>query len=168
MQKGKERQLLRQMGEYLVASELGRRGILATTFSGNIPVFDIIATGSKGKFIPIQVKTIKAGCWQFKIDDFVNISFRGKIQFADGKKKVPIKNLIYVLVLKGKEYGKDEFYILEWKSLRDILVTRYKKGEKGTAEIKRPRNPESTHNTLQPRLLKSHKDKWSTISKLLK
>jgi len=43
MSKGRKNQLTKQIGEYLVAAELGRRGFLATTFTGNVPHYDVLA-----------------------------------------------------------------------------------------------------------------------------
>ena len=61
MATGRSNQLIKQIGEYLVACELARRGLLVATFSGNVPDFDLIATDFKGSSCPIQVKTIKGG-----------------------------------------------------------------------------------------------------------
>ena len=36
-----------QIGEYLVVAELGRRTIIATPFSGNVPDIDVIAYANK-------------------------------------------------------------------------------------------------------------------------
>ena len=44
MATGRHTKLVGQTGEYLVAAELGRRGLIATTFKGNVPDFDIIAS----------------------------------------------------------------------------------------------------------------------------
>jgi len=40
MATGRGNQLTKQLGEYLVACELARRGLLVATFSGNIPDLD--------------------------------------------------------------------------------------------------------------------------------
>jgi len=48
MATGRSNQLIKQMGEYLVACELARRGLVVATFSGNVPDFDLIATDFKG------------------------------------------------------------------------------------------------------------------------
>jgi hypothetical protein len=42
---GRSSKLTGQVGEFLVCAELGRRGILATPFAGNVPEFDVIAVG---------------------------------------------------------------------------------------------------------------------------
>ncbi len=43
MASGRNTQLTRQIGEYLAAAELGRRNWVATTFTGSLPGFDILA-----------------------------------------------------------------------------------------------------------------------------
>ena len=43
-----------QIGENLVVAELGRRGIIATAFAGNVPEIDILAYKDKTS-IPIQL-----------------------------------------------------------------------------------------------------------------
>ncbi|HEY5505683.1 MAG TPA: hypothetical protein VIK28_11045 [Sedimentisphaerales bacterium] len=45
MKSGYSNQVTRQIGEHLVVAELGRRGILATPFAGNVPDYDILASG---------------------------------------------------------------------------------------------------------------------------
>lgn len=46
MATGWNNQLIKQVGVYLVACELALRGLLVTTFSGNVPGFDLIVTDS--------------------------------------------------------------------------------------------------------------------------
>ena len=40
MATGRSNMLIKQIGEYLVACELARRGLVVATFSGNVPDFD--------------------------------------------------------------------------------------------------------------------------------
>ena len=47
MATGRSNKLVGQTGEYLVAAELSRRGLIATTFTGNVPHYDIIASTRK-------------------------------------------------------------------------------------------------------------------------
>jgi hypothetical protein len=49
MGSGRNNKLVGQTGEYLVAAELSRRVLITTTFTGNVPYYDIIATNEKGK-----------------------------------------------------------------------------------------------------------------------
>jgi Holliday junction resolvase-like predicted endonuclease len=60
MATGRQMKLVGQKGEYLVAAELGRRGLIATTFTGNVPDYDIIVSTEQGKHISVQVKTIRS------------------------------------------------------------------------------------------------------------
>jgi Holliday junction resolvase-like predicted endonuclease len=43
MEKNYTTQLAGQIGESLVVAELGRRGIVATAFAGNVPEIDLVA-----------------------------------------------------------------------------------------------------------------------------
>jgi len=99
MATGRSNQLIKQIGEYLVACELARRGLLVATFSGNVPDFDLIATDFKGSSCPIQVKTIRGGAWQFSIDKFADITFDGSKQLIGDKKPLPFDNWCACLFL---------------------------------------------------------------------
>ena len=65
MATGRQVQLTKHVGEYLVAAELSRRGLLTATFAGNVPDYDIVATGSRGQTALVQVKAIAGPSWQF-------------------------------------------------------------------------------------------------------
>jgi hypothetical protein len=53
------------VGEFLVAAELCRRNLLATPFAGNVPHYDMIASGQFGGHVAVQVKAINGLTWQF-------------------------------------------------------------------------------------------------------
>ena len=57
-------QLSGQIGEALVVAELGRLGIVATAFAGNVPDIDILAY-KEGKSTAVQVKAWKTGSVSF-------------------------------------------------------------------------------------------------------
>ena len=48
MATGRATKLTGAVGEFVVAAELCRRGLLATPFAGNVPHYDIIASGQSG------------------------------------------------------------------------------------------------------------------------
>ena len=73
MATGRSTQLTRQVGEHLVAAELGRRGLIAAPFAGNVPLFDLLAADEHGNSIPIQVKAINGPSWQFRITQFLEV-----------------------------------------------------------------------------------------------
>ena len=73
MATGRQVQLTKQVGEYLVAAELSRRELLTATFAGNVPDYDIVATGGKGQTALVQVKAIAGPSWQFDIRRFADV-----------------------------------------------------------------------------------------------
>lgn len=121
MATGRQMKLVGQTGEYLVAAEFGRRGLIATTFTGNVPDYDIIASTEKGKHISVQVKTIRGSTWQFgNIDKFVEIDFQGQKQIVGKNRPSPVKDLVFVFVKLG-DCGTDRFFICTWPELCDLL-----------------------------------------------
>jgi hypothetical protein len=166
MATGRSNQLVKQVGEYLVACELARKGLLVATFSGNVPDFDLIATDLKGSSCPIQVKTIKGGSWQFSIEKFADVTLEGNKQLIGAKKPLSIPGLVCVFVLAAEEYGKDQFYVLEWAEVQDITIANYTHWLDSHGGV-RPRKPESLHCAIAPSDLEDHKDKWSIITERL-
>lgn len=163
MATGHRNQLIKQIGEYLVACELARRGLIVATFSGNVPDFDLIATDAKGSSCPIQVKTASKGTWQFSVDKFTDITFNGKKQIIGKSKPQTIPELICVFVIAGEKYGDDQFFILEWTTVQQIVIANHKRWLDVHDGI-RPKNPESMHCAVSKEDLKDYKDNWSLIS----
>lgn len=161
MATGRSMQLTKQIGEYLVAAELCRRGFVAATFSGNVPHYDILASNEKGDKYAIQVKSILSKSWQFDASKFVKISMQGKKQVIDKKIKEPYPNLICVFVVL-KDYGEDEFYILSWKILQNKIIHFHKSWLKRHGGI-RPNKPNSFHTAISPKQIKYYKDNWDLI-----
>ena len=166
MATGRSNQLIKQIGEYLVACELARQGFLVATFSGNVPDFDLIATDFKGSSCPIQVKAIKGGSWQFSIDKFVNIIFDGKKQIIGERKPLPIPQLVCVFVIAAEKYGEDQFFVLEWSKVQEILIENHTRWLNAHGGI-RPRKPDSMHCALDKRDLQKYKDNWTIIKSRL-
>jgi len=160
MATGREMQLTKQVGEYLVCAELCRLGFIATTFTGNVPEFDILAINNKYETKPIQVKAIKSGSWQFDASKFLDISFNG-IQKIERKK--PLKNLDLICIfVKLISQSQDQFYIFRLKDLQDIVFRNHR----GCLEKyggKRPRNPKSTHTAVSPANLSKYRDNWKLL-----
>ena len=166
MASGRSNQLTKQVGEYPVACELARRGLLVATFSGNVPDFDLIATDFKGTSCPIQVKTNKGGAWQFSIDKFVDITFDGNKQLIGDKKPLHIGNMVCVFVIAADKYGEDKFFILEWSKVQDILIANHARWLDSHGGV-RPRKPDSMHCSIVEQDLRDYKDNWSLISSRL-
>ena len=163
MATGRSNQLIKQMGEYLVACELARRDLLVATFSGNVPDFDLIVTDFKGSSCPIQVKTIKGGSWQFAIDKFVDVTFDGNRQIIGNWKPLSIPDLVCVFVVAAEKYGDDQFFVLEWSKVQDIIISNHIRWLESHGGV-RPRNPNSLHCAIVQSALQPYKDNWSVIN----
>ena len=166
MATGRSTKLVGQAGEYLVAAELSRRGLIATTFTGNVPHYDIIASDDKGRHVSIQVKTTRSGSWQFSdIRQFCDITFQGKRQIVGRAKQCPVRDLICVFV-RLKSYGEDKFFICPWAKLRANLI----KGHKNYLEKHkgvRPKRWDSLHTAISKESSSVFKDRWGYIEEHL-
>ena len=160
-------QLTRQIGEHLVVSMLGRLGVLATPFAGNVPDFDVLASDLSGHSLPLQVKTINGGSWQFDAKTFLEIEQQGDCQVVKGEKKLRNPDLVCVFVLLKSDEG-DEFYIFRLRTLQQYCNKTYRdkdsKGDSFPREVRRRKNPKSTHCAVRPRDLQEYRD-WSLITK---
>lgn len=166
MATGRSIQVTKQVGEYLVACELARRGLLVATFAGNVPDFDIIATDFKGASCPIQVKASKGGSWQFTITQFVDITFNDKKQIIGNKKALSIPHLVCVFVVAADKYGDDRFYILKWSTAQDIIIAAHARWLELHNGI-RPKKFDSMHCAISEQHLLDYKDNWTLITKKL-
>jgi len=167
MATGRQNKIVGQTGEYLVASELSRRGLIATTFTGNVPHYDIIASTDKGKHISVQVKTISGLTWQFaKVDQFVEIKFKKHVQIVGECLPSPVDNLVFVFVKLGS-YGSDKFYICTWPELTEIISknhSEYLAKHNGV----RPKRWDSLHTAIAVDHISHFENRWDLIEKLLK
>ena len=167
MATGRSNKLVGQTGEYLVAAELSRRGLIATTFTGNVPHYDIIASDESGRHVSVQVKAGRGSSWQFSnITQYCDITFNGKRQIVGDKKPCPVRGLIVTFV-KIEEDGNDRFYILTWQRLRDLLVKGHKAFLQRHSGI-RPQRWDSLHVAISEKTLRPYRDRWDNIEKNLR
>jgi hypothetical protein len=157
MATGRSTQLTRQIGEHLVASELGRMDIVATPFAGNVPQFDLFASTKGGKAFGVQVKAINGPSWQFNAASFLKIEVEDSCQTVLGPREDIDASTVCVLVLL-KAAGQDIFYTLTVGELQALLQQHYKGG-------RRPKNPESTHCALWPKHLAAHEG-WDALHRV--
>jgi hypothetical protein len=156
MASGRDTQLARQVGEYLVAAELGRRGWIATTFTGSLPGYDILAVDADGRILEVQVKAIRSASWQLNAGQFLEIEIADGVQFVRGVRKIKTSRRICVFV-ELRAYGTDVFYLLELAALQSILRESYKDGA-------RPKNPSTFHYALYPKQLAAFRDNWQVLA----
>ena len=167
MATGMHNKLVGQTGEYLVASELSRRGLIATTFTGNVPHYDIIASTEEGKHISVQVKTISGSSWQLaRVDQFVEIKFNGRVQIVGKRLPSPVDNLVFVFVKLGN-YGSDKFYICTWPEITEIISRNHSEYLAKHNGI-RPKRWDSLHTAFSEKDIAHFENRWDLIEKLLK
>jgi hypothetical protein len=167
MAAGRDNKLVGATGEYLVAAELCRRGLIATTFTGNVPHYDIVASDEQGRHVSVQVKTIRGGSWQFgDVSKFFEVRFDGQNQLTGIAKTSPVKRLVVVFVMLGKQ-GADKFYVVTWEKVRDIM----RKGHEAYIAKhggKRPKKWDSLHGSLIESQVEEFKNRWDIIEKNLR
>jgi hypothetical protein len=163
MTTGQATQLTGAVGEFLVAAELCRRGLLATPFAGNVPHYDIIASGQSGGHVAVQVKAINVHAWQFDIRKFLDVHMDedGKRQILGAPHQEPYPELMRVLVFL-KKTGQDRFFILEWKELQNLVVRAYTE-YLSRHNFVRPRKPDSFHMTLAISDVEPFENEWRKI-----
>lgn len=96
MSSGLSNKLTGQIGEFLACAELGKRGYIATSFTGNVPEFDLIITNENLKTIPIQVKTSRGTNWPTRADLWIDIIIdeKNKRQIDNGDYNIEHPNLM--------------------------------------------------------------------------
>jgi len=157
--------LVGQVGEHLVVAELGRRGIIATPFSGNVPDIDVLAYAN-GKSLPIQVKAQTKGNLSVDAGKYLEIKFDGNSQSVQGKSKDIERNLIFVLVKVGANSGLDDFYVYDQGIVQDLVYAEHSSFLQKHGGV-RPRNPMSTHCSYYVKDLEEFKDNWDLITRRL-
>ncbi len=169
MRKGFSRKLVGQVGEFLVCAELGRRGLVATPIAGNVPDYDVIATDEWLTAVPVQVKTVLGGSWQFDGGKLLEIDYdpgTGR-QTVRGLRDTTNKDLIYVFVCLGDGLEtRDRYFLCTKAQFLRVVLKHYKAylQEKGG---RRPRSPQSTHVGLRVEHLAEFEGRWELIGRRL-
>ena len=158
MATGRSNQITKQIGEYLVASALGRIGLVAATFSGNVPEYDIIATDSAFRSIPVQVKASNSSSWQFDNRHFIDVRLDGKRQVLGRPVPLP-DNLVCVFVALSPRYGDDRFYVLSLKAFQKQVIAGYRSYLERLGGV-RPKKFDSFHGAIKEEALTPFKDAW--------
>jgi hypothetical protein len=166
MATGRSNYLTKQTGEYIVAAELSRRGFIATTFTGNVPWYDIVAVDSLGGHALVQVKAIAADSWQLNVGQFADVALEGRKQVIQGQRDEPYPGLVCVMVrIAPPDSGRvDQFFILPWRELGQIVIDGHSRFLEKHGGI-RPRNPESLHVALHPEALAKWEGRWQVLTK---
>jgi len=151
-------QITKQIGECLVAAELGRIGLVAATFSGNIPEYDIIATDSDFRSVPVQVKATNGNSWQFNdMRRFVAIQLDGEKPIVG--QPVALPDSIVCVMLALSRYGEDRFYVLSLTALQALLIKHYRDDLEKPGCL-RPAKFESFHCAIEQEELAAFENAW--------
>lgn len=169
MATGRGNQLTKQAGEYIVAAELSRRGFVATTFTGNVPTYDIVAVDDQGGHALVQVKAIAGESWQFNVKQFSDVVFEGPKQIVRGPLAAPYPDLICVMVqlAPADSERRDRFYVLPWRELARIVTNGHAEYLAKHGGV-RPRQPTSLHTAVKPSVLARWENRWDVIKKRVK
>jgi len=166
MKKGRNNKLAGQIGEYLVCAELGRRGYVATSFTGNVPKFDLIVANDELRTIPIQVKCSRSNNWPTKANQWIDIeiSDKEKQQIDHGNKTISNPDLIYVCValVEPDTKEQDRFFILRKKDIQKICAQNYR-NYMDSKNWRRPKNYKSFDNRYSIEDLLEYENKWQLI-----
>jgi len=92
----------------------------------------------------------------------VKVQFKAKRQILGTVIKSQMPHLMCVLVL-AVEYGKDQFYILEFEQLQRVVVSEYRAYLARKGGI-RPKKFDSLHCQARPCDLEQYRDKWNNIT----
>jgi hypothetical protein len=171
MTKGINNKLAGQIGEYLVCAELGKRGYIATSFTGNVPEFDLIVANEKLKTIPIQVKTSRSKNWPTRANLWLNLEIddKEKKQIDKGDTIISNPNLIYICVALAEvdTDDRDRFFILTKKDIQNICNINYREWM-DTKNWQRPRNYKSMDNRYYIHNLITYENNWQLIEHKIK
>jgi hypothetical protein len=124
-------------------------------------MYDILAANTRGESIPIQVKAINGGSWQFSADTFLNIDVVDGEQVIRGTKKLINPKLLCIFV-ELKDRGKDDFYLFQLDELQKHCLKVYK--PRGQAS----KNPDSRHCAVSPKEFSRFKGNWKLLETMLK
>lgn len=165
MSRGRNNKLAGQIGEFLVCAELGRRGIIATPFSGNVPVFDILAIDDAYNPLPIQVKSTRTNNWPTDARNWMVLDLHPEERFQIYREPQKIENpdFIYVHVVIAGINGQDRFYILTKAQLQQVVIKRYS-AWMDSIGWRRPKNQESYECRYQVQDLEAYHDHWALIT----
>ncbi|MFU1519959.1 hypothetical protein ACM25P_15970 [Vreelandella alkaliphila] len=170
MSKGLSNKLAGQVGEFLVCAELGRRGLIATSFTGSVPEFDLIVADESLKTLPVQVKTSRGHSWPTTASRWIDVTIdeKEKKQIDHGDSDISHPDLIYVCVLLAAPESEqaDRYFIMLKRHLQVICAKNYR-AWMSKHNWKRPKNFRSLDNRYYVTDLEPFEDNWALIDEQL-
>jgi hypothetical protein len=163
MRAGLSNKVVGQTGEFAVCAELGKRGMIACPFAGNVPGFDVLAVDEHLNCIPIQVKTSKGRTWiTGDLLNYVTVERNGKQMILGQATKPHFPNLIRVYVSLGQPGERNRYFVLTESDFYKVAVDSFREWFEKHGGI-RPRNPDSRHTAVDISILEPFEDKWDLV-----
>jgi hypothetical protein len=160
--RGWRQRTVQQWGEYLVAAELAKRGYLATTFTGNVPHFDLVVTDEEGRTANVQVKAkSEKGNWQFDLGKFAKIETRPDGTHLIRKRRMHARDTLWVLVHLHLEREAD-FYWFGQEEFQHLILRKHRRYLRLHGG-KRARKQESRHSSIAPRGIGDWRNNWDAV-----
>jgi len=155
--KSGEGTLIGNAGEFYVAAELLKRGVVAALAPRNAPGFDILAAkGEKTIRVRVKTKSSEYTDWQWVVKKDGSI-FRGLSR----------KNDFTVLVNLTPETKDLEFFVVPTSELNEWLVSDFEAWVKTPGKNGRPHNPTNKKRHLNypsfAKRLKLHLHNWVSL-----
>ena len=170
MGKGYRNNLAKQMAEHLVCAELGRRELVATPFSGNVPNYDVLVADGDGRALPIQVKATRHATWPSNALLWMDIELdaRTGVQKYSGLKPLPTPDLIYVCVALAStdNANRDRYFILTTGELQ-LACERHYRNWMDSHGWRRPKKVDSFDLRYKIEDLADFEENWELIARLL-
>lgn len=157
-----------RLAEHLVCAELARLGLIATTFTHNIPVYDVLATDEKCQTVPIQVKATRDKYWRSTATNWMHIAKceTKQIQTIKGLTDLSPLNPIWVCVAVGANRITDQFFVLAESDIQAIIYKNYAQ-DLAEYEGKRPKNWQAVDCWWGIDDVANFKDRWDIIENRL-
>ncbi len=167
MATGFSNKVIGQTGEFAVCAQLGKLGLVATPFAGNLPHFDVIVTNEHLKSVPIQVKaTFGNDTWMAgDAREWMNIDLCSESgrQTITGLREISHPELITVYIwLSKKAGGADRFFVLR----KDQVQMAAHNGYSGWLDKHggiRPKKQDSYHLTIAMSDLLEFENNWKIV-----
>jgi len=162
--RGRLSQLIKGAGEALIVTELHRHDLIAVSFSGNNPLYDVLATDRNRNIFFIQVRASRYPSWHGHAGDFGL-----EIEFEERKQKVKKgllwnPDLIWAFVVIGEDHHQDRLFFLGAETLQNLQYKRYREFLKKCGSI-RPRNYKSDHIDMKDKYIMQYENNWQIFSK---
>ncbi len=167
MRAGLSNKVVGQAGEFAVCAELGKMGLIATPFAGNVPGFDVLAVDEFLNCVPIQVKTSRGTTWiTGDMSNFVHIERNEKQIILGEPKETRYPDLIRVYVSLGKPGERNRYFVLTEVEFYKVAIASIKTwlGKHGGI---RPKNPDSMHSAVEISILEPFENNWELVQSQL-